>query len=369
MEKGITKKQSAILQGVAIFMMVYHHLYSYAVEYESLLPFLRVDTVRTIAWFCKICVGIFAFVSGYGMYYVMEQLPGKQFGRRLLAEYQCVLVRILKLYAKLWLVLAIYMGIYFGVLRLPFTVTELLGNLTALTPTYNGAWWYVEQYAKMLLVLPFLDLLLTCFEQPAEKKRKWLFFLVLALLGIVAVLVGRLWWPALWDLLLAVKRGLRISFLLVFVVGYVVARFSLYQHLDRGLRHLGKWVPLCLSVGITGIVIALRVEFATDAAYAKLDFLFTPLLVYGLLTLLSYVPPLCSFLRWWGHQSTYIWLVHGFMYGWLYLLIRPHVRLDIWIYLAVLLASAAVALVLKALEKLPAKLFKKKYKLGNCETL
>ena len=204
MEKGITKKQSAILQGVAIFMMVYHHLYSYAVEYESLLPFLQVDTVRTIAWFCKICVGIFAFVSGYGMYYVMKQLPGKQFGRRLLAEYRCVLVRILKLYAKLWLVLAIYMGIYFGVLRLPFTVTELLGNLTALAPTYNGAWWYVEQYAKMLLVLPFLDLLLTRFEQTAEKRRKWLFFLVLALLGIGAVLVGRLWWPALWDLLLAV---------------------------------------------------------------------------------------------------------------------------------------------------------------------
>ena len=353
MENGITKKQSAILQGVAIWMMVYHHLYSFAVEYESLLPFLHVGTVQKLAWFCKLCVGIFAFVSGYGMYYVMDRQPRERFGVRLLAEYRCALIRILKLYGRLWLVLLVYMGIYFGILKLPFTVGELLGNMTALDPTYNGAWWYVEQYAKMLLVLPFLDLLLTSFEQPAERRCKWLFFLALALLGAGTALVGHLWCPVLWELLLAVKNGLRISFLLIFAVGYLTARFALYQRVDKGLRRLGKWVPTCLAVALIGIVITLRVALATDAAYAKLDFLFTPLLVYGLLTLFSYVPPLCSFLVWWGHQSTYIWLVHGFVYGWLYLLIRPHVKLDIWIYLAVLLASAAVALLLKALEKLP----------------
>lgn len=356
MENGITKKQSAILQGVAIWMMVYHHLYSFAVEYESLLPFLHVGTVQKIAWFCKLCVGIFAFVSGYGMYYVTDRQPKERFGERLLAEYRCVLIRILKLYGKLSLVLLVYMGIYFGILKLPFTVGELLGNLTALNPTYNGAWWYVEQYAKMLLVLPFLDLLLTRFEHPAERKRKWIFFLALALLGAGAALVGRLWYPPLWALLLTVKSGLRISFLLIFVVGYLFARFALYQRIDKGLRQLGKWMPICLSVALVGIVIALRIALATDAAYAKLDFLLTPLFVYGLLTLLSYVPPLCRFLVWWGHQSTYIWLVHGFVYGWLYLLLRPRVRLDIGIYLAVLLASSAVALLLKTLEKLPGKM-------------
>ena len=54
MENGITKRQSAILQGAAIWMMVYHHLYSFAVEYGSLLPFMQVDTVQRIGWFCKL---------------------------------------------------------------------------------------------------------------------------------------------------------------------------------------------------------------------------------------------------------------------------------------------------------------------------
>lgn len=365
MENGITKKQSAVLQGVAIWMMVYHHLYSFAVEYDSLLPFLQADTVQRIAWFCKLCVGIFAFVSGYGMYHVMSRQPGERFFGRVLAEYRCVLKRILKLYGKLWVVLLIYMGIIFGILGLPFDPSQLPGNLTALNPTYNGAWWYVEQYAKMLLVLPFLDLFLTRFDRPAEKKRKRIFFLALALLGAGAVLAGRLWWPGLWNVVLAVKSGMRFSFLLIFVVGYMAARFALYQRVDRVLRRGGGWLPVCVSAVLVGIVIALRVMLATDAAYAKLDFLFAPLLVYGLLILLSHVSPLCTFLAWWGHQSTYIWLVHGFLYGWLYYFIKPHVRLDIWIYLAVLLASAAVSLLLRALESLPGRWRRRKRKIAK----
>lgn len=365
MENGITKRQSAILQGAAIWMMVYHHLYSFAVEYGSLLPFMQVDTVQRIGWFCKLCVGIFAFVSGYGMYYVLDRQPREGFWDRLLREYRCVLGRILKLYGKLWLVLLIYMGILFGILGLPFDPAQLLGNLTALNPTYNGAWWYVEQYAKMLLALPLLDLLLTRFTRPGEEKCKWIFYLTLGLLGGGALLAGRLWLPGLWTLAVAVKDGLRISFLLVFVAGYLIARYGLWQRVDKVLRRRGGWLPVCLSVALLGAVIALRTMLATDAAYAKLDFLFAPLFSYGVLTLLSRVPPLGAFLAWWGKQSTYIWLVHGFLYGWLYYLIRPHVRLDIWVYLAVLLASAVVSLLLQALTGIPGRLVRRQSRKGD----
>ena len=214
----------------------------------------------------------------------------------------------------------------------------------------------MEQYAKTLLVLPLLDLFLTHPPQPQERRKKWIFFLVLALAGAGAALVGRLWWPTLWELMLAVVKSMRISFLLIAVVGYLTARYALYQRVDRRLRRLGGWVPVCVSVVLLALVVVLRVNLATDAAYAKIDFLLTPLLIYGLLTLLAHAGPLCAFLAWWGRQSTYIWLTHGFVFGFLYLVIRPLVRLDIWIYLVVLLVSGAVAVALNAVEKLPGRL-------------
>lgn len=352
MENGITKKQSAVLQGVAIWMMVYHHLFSFVTEYASLLPFMQADAARRIAWLCKLCVAIFAFVSGYGIYHVMQAQNRERFAGRLLAEYRGSLWRILKLYGRLWLVLAIYMGLFFGILRQPFLPEQFLGNLTALDPTYNGAWWYVEQYAKTLLTLPLLDLLLTRFEQPEERRKKRIFLLTLALLGGGLALIGFLWQPALREWLLTALRSMRISFLLISVVGYLTARYALFQRADRLLRRLGGWAPPCVSVLLLVLVAAVRVRLATDASYAKLDFLLTPFLIYGALTLLSYAPPLCAFLAWWGRQSTYIWLVHGFVFGFLYLAIRPLVRLDIWIYLTVLTVSAVVAVLLRALERL-----------------
>ena len=357
----MTKKQSAILQGIAIWMMLYHHLYSYAAEYESLLPFMQADTARRIAWFCKICVGIFAFVSGYGLYYGMERQPRERFFGRMLAEYRSVLLRILKLYAKLWLVLLIFMVCFFGILRRPFMAEQVWGNLTALNPTYNRAWWYVEQYAKMLLVLPLFDLLLTRFDSPAETKKKWLFYALLAAVCLVVVLAGLLWVPVLWEWLAVFRRGLRVSFLLILAVGYLTARYRIYQRADRLLRRRSRWAAVCLSVVLVGAVIAVRVVLATDPAYGRMDFILTPLLVYGLLTLFSCLAPLETFFAWWGRQSTYIWLVHGFLYEKTCLFVKSYVGLDLPGYLAALAVSAAAAVLLNALERLPGKVIGKRH--------
>ena len=68
LSKGITSKQSVMLQGLAAAMMLYHHLFirpdMLFVEYSTLLGETR--EIR-LALFCKLCVAIYAFVSGYGM--------------------------------------------------------------------------------------------------------------------------------------------------------------------------------------------------------------------------------------------------------------------------------------------------------------
>lgn len=354
MEHGITKKQSAALQGVAIWMMVYHHIFLGTEAYEGLFSFMTPEVVRRIAWFCKICVGVFAFVSGYGMYYGMERLPKERFFGRLGAQYRYVLPRILKLYVRLWIIFAVHLAYLLGVRHIPVSAGELLGNATALTPSWNGTWWYVEQYAKMLLLLPLMDLLLTRFEEKREKEKKMIFYVAVCILPPAAALAAGVRAEEIWMWIRAAVQWLRPSFLAVFAAGYLMARCKVYERVDAlQKKRLGKWErpgAFCLAVAWIGIVIAVRVTLASGPAYADADFVLTPLFVYGILTIFSFVKPVGSFFAWWGRYSTYIWLVHNFFHVPVYNLTKLFTRLDFPVYLGTLAISALIAVALTGLE-------------------
>ncbi len=71
MDKEISIKQSNQLKAIAILMMVFLHLFNRG--YEGLFePVIFIGTRPLsfyISLFCDACVPIFAFVSGYGLYY------------------------------------------------------------------------------------------------------------------------------------------------------------------------------------------------------------------------------------------------------------------------------------------------------------
>ena len=77
MKEGITREQSSVLRGIAILMMIYHHIFAtpeiYGFEYFSVLSFGGINVERYVAWFFKIALGLYLFVSGYGMYYVLKK--------------------------------------------------------------------------------------------------------------------------------------------------------------------------------------------------------------------------------------------------------------------------------------------------------
>ena len=64
------KEDAAALKGIAILMMMLHHCFRDASLYDgyviSFAPFPEQTVVR-FALFCKICVSLFAFVSGYAI--------------------------------------------------------------------------------------------------------------------------------------------------------------------------------------------------------------------------------------------------------------------------------------------------------------
>ena len=67
---GLTKSDSMRLKGVAMLMMFFHHLYCQVSRFDgydiSFAPFGQ-DAVVDVSMLFKLCVSIFAFVSGYGL--------------------------------------------------------------------------------------------------------------------------------------------------------------------------------------------------------------------------------------------------------------------------------------------------------------
>lgn len=168
--ESFTKEDSLVVKGIAILMMLWHHCYlagrfdGYEINFW---PFAENRVIR-IAVFCKICVSLFAFVSGYGLYLSYRKKPeGRPSGGWLATR----LISTLKQY---WFVVvlawitglfiqgktqAFYFakGVVYGLWRM-FTdllgISIFFGDNTGIM--FNGTWWYMSAAIVFVLVTPLL---------------------------------------------------------------------------------------------------------------------------------------------------------------------------------------------------------------------
>ena len=169
MKNGLTKKDSSLIYGIAILMMIYHHLFSNpqrlgSTEYFSILNTLFGGiTEQRLAWLFRLCIPFYAFISGYGICTIISktQITERCSLKNIYNNYLLVFKQILKLFKKYWLVFAIFIPL--GIL---FFQKSLIGpktfirNLLGLANDYNAEWWYIKQYMMMLLLFPIFDFIL-----------------------------------------------------------------------------------------------------------------------------------------------------------------------------------------------------------------
>ena len=385
LSKGITSKQSVMLQGLAAAMMLYHHLFirpdMLFVEYSTLLGETR--EIR-LALFCKLCVAIYAFVSGYGMcsVFLRAASEGKgemRFFTLLRQDYTLVLQKLLRFFSIYWFCVLLYFACENLFLGKEKPRSELLPNLLALSDSFNGSWWYALEYVKILLFLPLLHLLFV-FENDHEErlKKKWFFLTLFGLLALFLVLALNIFPSWEYHFRLFVNR-LMPSYLLCAAGGFLIARFSLIPSLGklcislllrvqgpvqeetfRQARDQGS-VQEALScrsrrlsalLSLAGLLLMflpflIRYAITVDAMQTSLDFLLTPVFCLGFLLFLGdqKIPAQIFFFI--GKHSVYIWLLHlmfldGFFRN---LVMASHTAIGI--YLTLLFFSLLCAILLR----------------------
>lgn len=166
MYKTLTLRDTNILKGIALILLLIHHLFYLDNGLYDDITIAGRGIVQTFGLWSKICVAIFVFLSGYGLTVQTEKASGvgnlAQFYWR----------RFTKLLFNYWFIWLIFVPI--GVYVFNYTFYEAYGNYAGikflLDATglinafglygYNVTWWFYSCIILLYLLFPFLYRLL-----------------------------------------------------------------------------------------------------------------------------------------------------------------------------------------------------------------
>lgn len=305
---AFTKEHSFALKGIAILMMMWHHCFlagrfeQYTVDFWPLAQGQAVN----IANFCKMCVSLFVFISGYGLY-----LTWKKAEKRNVSANRWAYERLVRTLSGYWFVVVLSWVACTFLDNRPYQVygfekSPLLGlwnmlmeflGLTNLTggQLLSEDWWYMSAAVVFILLLP---LLCKGFEHIG----------CLCTLSIILILprlsMGFPGWVHFY------------AFLPIFCLGMIFARYDLFARWDRLWDGKPVWLrTLKVFAMLAGMLVIYKLSYnlKTDVWW-DVKWNFFPLLtIFFFRDYLFRIPIFNKPLLFLGKHATNIFLIHTFI--------------------------------------------------------
>lgn len=151
MDTIISKNKSLSLKFIASIFIVLTHIFPKVgqvdtLKYIPLFYWNGYPIEQYIGSLSGICVGMFTFLSGYGLYISYNKN----------IKYKEIFKKISKLYINYWIIILIFfpIGLYMGIYK--FEIKEFILNLLALRTSYNHPAWFLRLYVILILIYPML---------------------------------------------------------------------------------------------------------------------------------------------------------------------------------------------------------------------
>ena len=296
----ITLQKSNQLKSIAILMMLFLHLFNrdYKGLFQPLLFIGNQPLSYYLSLFCDACVPIFAFVSGYGLYFKFRQDPQGYASANG--------TRLKKLYLNFWIIVilfAVILGFFLGAEGYPGSVQKLLLNLTAIDPSYNGAWWFLTAYILFVLTSQFWFKIL-------ERFNPYIFLFVLLIMYGMSFYF-RIYRPGIFENYIAdwFHRQSALYFCTLFQ--FMLGAFALKYDWHQKLSSLFGRIQFKNTAALTGILFLIILHGLLPnfiiAPFTGLGFIF----LFLQLDLPEFINKTIDFFT---PHATNIWLVHMFFY-------------------------------------------------------
>ena len=336
-----TRFHSNICKGLAILMLLFHHLFNDYPEYEGHVvdysP-LTGDQVTSIALLCKLCVAVFVFITGYGLASTFRaRYEGQTPSAGELGRFS--ITRWWDLMARFWpvFVLALVCGplgrsaldVYGPGVRatLAQALVDGLGlaNLVG-TPTLNPTWWYMTLAIVLIFLLPPIMLAVRRFGSAH----------VLVCVPLVLVYFGVC---APYDL---------------YITSYLLGVFCSDRQVFVWWGRLGDGRPgaAVAKTLLAAALFCVLLPFRMSCNYLGLvDALLALLLCMIVMACLANVPVLSDATAFLGRHSANIFFTHTLLYSYYFLDFFYSFRYPAIILLVLAVASLALSVLLDTVER------------------
>lgn len=332
------KRHTQIAKGVAILLMLVHHLFAFPMwivdgEYISAFSINGVEIEYLIGNFAKICVAMFLFLSGYGMYKISE---------RKILTYKSIVNRVMKLLINYWIIFFIFIPIGFLLNRIvKFNFIEFIGNFFVIKSTYNANWWFLSVYIILILLFPIIKFIIS---------KPNMIHSIICIVSIHSVyymlyIIDNIIPGFIYVQNTTVYKVLTmaLAYQINFSIGCIFARYNIFEYIKLMCRKLkiDNKIMYCIVIII---IVMFRYLVINTFIYkvalnniVTVDAILAPILIYCVVDIL-----ICSRLEnifvLFGKNSTNMWLVHGFLciYYFQYIIYYPKYSILIIVWLVVL---------------------------------
>ena len=341
MDSSISKNKSDAIKVIAVIFMIMHHLFAFpdrikGVQYISVYKVNQTISLEYfIAEFCLICVPIFLFLSGYGLYKKYSYI----------VTYKEIKNRILKLLINYWIILFIFyfIGLILG--KYTLNIKEFIMNFLTISSSYNREWWFLNTYIILIILYPVILILINRF-----------IFNICIIISLILTILSRLLMKfmaimAIESIILTLLNNM-LSNQFIFVFGILVAKYALFDKISRKIT-LNRFSYYFIIL----IIVLINMNLSLIGSIFRL---LSPIIfIYSIVKLI----PDLSFLNRFSKHTTNIWLTHSFFCYYLFqrLTFAPKlsVLIILWNIILSLISSVIINYILN-------KLFNKKVKFNIC---
>ena len=343
------KQESLCLKGVAIIMLICHHCFMGPSRYKGQnLTFIIPEAIwNHIAFFFKICVCIFAFISAYGITYKMKNSdsPDTQLQKQARNVMLSRLIHLLGGFIFVFLLVDLFAAFYepgrfakiYGT-AFPDCAEYFLIDMLGLahlfeTPTFLGTYWYYSLAIIIVLLVPVFYMLL--------KKIGTIPFL-----GLIAVINFTVSIPNydIWHYILCIATGVACA------CNNTITQIVEFQFKKFGkANRLVKFIVECL---LMFLLLVLRQGPLMDPLYPLWDSLFPVIIAVFCCEFIFVIPGLRQILMFLGIYSANIFLVHNYIRNVWFYDFTYSFKYPMLIIAVLLLISLVLSIIIEQLKKL-----------------